>query len=209
MIGHLKDFLRYLSLNRNLSPHTVRAYGSDLRQWLDLTAAAHGVRVSALPPSALNRQAVRAFLAAGHDAGQSRATAARKLAAIRTFLRYLRREGVHDDDAAAQVPTPARDIRMPAHLTESEMGALLDAPLYDMAYAERLLVLLKNRIGLWDVLHRCDRAGALDSNIRNAVSNDFRRVTRVAPGLKRVCFNGKTAGRFEPVFADEIGRAHV
>ena len=82
------------------------------------------------------------------------------------------------------------------------MGALLDAPLYDMAYAERLLVLLKNRIGLWDVLHRCDRAGALDSNIRNAVSNDFRRVTRVAPGLKRVCFNGKTAGRFEPVFAD-------
>lgn len=82
------------------------------------------------------------------------------------------------------------------------MGALLEMPLLEMAYAERLPVLLKHRIGLWDVLHQCERAGALDSNIRNAVKNDFRRVTRIAPNLKRVCFNGKTAGRFEPVFAD-------
>ena len=82
------------------------------------------------------------------------------------------------------------------------MGALLDEPLYDMAYAQRLPLLLKNGIGLWDVLQKCERAGALDSNIRNAVNNDFRKVTRVATGLKRVCFNGKTAGRFAPVFAE-------
>ena len=82
------------------------------------------------------------------------------------------------------------------------MGAMLKEPLYDMAYAERLPVLLKNGIGLWDVLHQCERAGALDSNIRNAVNNDFRRVTRVASGLRRVCFNGKTAGRFEQLFAE-------
>lgn len=82
------------------------------------------------------------------------------------------------------------------------MGVLLDAPLYEMEYAERLPVLLQHRVGLWDVLQKCERAGALDSNIRNAVNNDFHRVTRVARGLKRVCFNGKTAGRFEPVFAE-------
>ena len=40
------------------------------------------------------------------------------------------------------------------------------------------------------------------SAIRNAVNNDFRKVTRAAGNLKRVCFNGKTAGRFEPVFAE-------
>ena len=97
------------------------------------------------------------------------------------------------------------------------MGALLDEPLYEMDYAKRLPVLLKNGIGLWDVLHQCERAGALDSNIRNAVNNDFRKVTRVAKALRRVCFNGKTAGRFAPVFAEagyetlvlQIGRAHV
>lgn len=82
------------------------------------------------------------------------------------------------------------------------MGALLDEPLYDMAYPQRLPVLLQHHIGLWDVLHQCERAGALDSNIRKAVNNDFRRVTRVARELKRVCFNGKTAGRFAAVFAD-------
>jgi hypoxanthine-DNA glycosylase len=82
------------------------------------------------------------------------------------------------------------------------MGAVLDEPLYDMAYTQRLSALLKHGIGLWDVLHQCERAGALDSNIRSAVQNDFRKVTRKASGLKRVCFNGKTAGRFEPVFVD-------
>jgi hypoxanthine-DNA glycosylase len=82
------------------------------------------------------------------------------------------------------------------------LGALLNQPLYEMDYARRLPVLLAHRIGLWDVLRQCERAGALDSNIRNAVNNDFRKVTRVAQGLKRVCFNGKTAGRFAPVFAE-------
>ena len=82
------------------------------------------------------------------------------------------------------------------------MGALLNEPLYEMDYAQRLPILLKHRVGLWDVLHKCERAGALDSNIRNAVDNDFRKVTRVARELKRVCFNGKTAGRFERVFAE-------
>ena len=82
------------------------------------------------------------------------------------------------------------------------MGALLGVPLVEMDYARRLPVLLAHRIGLWDVLHQCERAGALDSNIRNAVNNDFRKVTRVAQGLKRVCFNGKTAGRFAPLFAE-------
>ena len=82
------------------------------------------------------------------------------------------------------------------------MGALLDAPLYDMPYEARLPLLLKNRIALWDVLHQCERAGALDSAIRGAVHNDFATVTGLARGLQRVCFNGKTAGRFAPLFAE-------
>ena len=47
---------------------------------------------------------------------------------MRTFLRYLRREELIDDDPGSLVATPKRDIRMPAHLSEDEMGALLDAP---------------------------------------------------------------------------------
>src|SRR5207249_9684571 len=62
-----------------------------------------------------------------HRRGQTRASAARKLAAARTFLRYLRREGLIDDDPGAMVATPKRDVRMPAHLSEAEMTALIDA----------------------------------------------------------------------------------
>ena len=100
---HLKAFLKFLALNRNASAHTVRAYESDISQFLDHAAAAAGLERDALDRSSLDRVALRAFLAELHRQGQSRATAARKLAAVRTFLRYLRREGAIDDDPGALV----------------------------------------------------------------------------------------------------------
>ena len=128
MTAHLKAFLQHLALNRNLSAHTVRAYDSDLSQFLAHAAAAAGIKVHDLAPAQLDRLALRGFLGDLHKKGLSRATAARKLAAARTFLGYLRREGLIDDDPGAMVATPKRDIRMPAHLSEAEMSTLLDAP---------------------------------------------------------------------------------
>lgn len=123
----LSEFLQFLELNRNRSAHTVRAYGSDLGQFLAHVAAETGVDRSELTPAHLDRAAIRGFLAGLHKQGQSRATAARKLAALRTFLRYLRREGLIDDDPGSLVATPKREVRMPAHLSEEEMDALLGA----------------------------------------------------------------------------------
>jgi integrase/recombinase XerC len=128
MTGHLKEFLQFLRLNRNASAHTVRAYESDLTRFLDHTAAACGVARADLDPSRLDRAAIRSFLADLHKQGQSRATAARKLAAVRTFVRYLRREGLVDGDPGALVATPKRDVRMPAHLSEDDMAKLVEAP---------------------------------------------------------------------------------
>lgn len=128
MTDHLKAFLRYLALNRNVSAHTVRAYESDLHQFLDHLAAIGGVKPREIEPAALDRGAVRSFLAELHAAGLSRATSARKLAAIRTFLRYLRREELVEGDPGSLVATPKREVRMPAHLSEREMTALLETP---------------------------------------------------------------------------------
>lgn len=128
MTEHLRAFLKQLALNRVVSPHTVRAYESDLSQFLFHVAAIGGVKRREIVPAALDRGAVRSFLAEIHAAGQSRATSARKLAAIRTFLRYLRREELIDADPGALVATPKREIRMPAHLSEGEMAALLEMP---------------------------------------------------------------------------------
>ena len=128
MTEHLKAFLQFLRLNRNASVHTVRAYESDLSQFLDHVSTSAGVKRGKLKPRSLDRAALRGFLGELHKQGLSRASAARKLAAARTFLRYLRREGAIDDDPGSLVPTPKRDIRMPAHLSEAEMSALLGAP---------------------------------------------------------------------------------
>ena len=133
----LKAFLQYLALNRNASAHTVRAYDSDLTQFLAHAAGGAGVKVRELVPRQLDRLALRGFLGDLHKQGRSRASAARKLAAVRTFLRYLRREELIDDDPGALVATPKRDIRMPAHLSEDEMTALIDSPGGDTVLARR------------------------------------------------------------------------
>jgi integrase/recombinase XerC len=127
MHEHLKQFLQFLRLNRNASPHTVRAYESDLSQFIAHAAAGAGIKRSELTPAQMDRAAIRRFLGELHARGQTRASAARKLAAARTFLRYLRREGIIEDDPGALVATPKRDIRMPAHLSEQEIVALIAA----------------------------------------------------------------------------------
>ncbi|WP_233828973.1 DNA-deoxyinosine glycosylase [Paraburkholderia sp. ZP32-5] len=80
------------------------------------------------------------------------------------------------------------------------LGAVLDEPaLHELRYEERLACVLTHGIGIWDVLDACHRQGSLDSAIRHAQPNDFASLREHAPVLKKVCFNGKTAGRFAPV----------
>ncbi|MGB7220453.1 MAG: tyrosine recombinase XerC [Vicinamibacterales bacterium] len=137
MTAVLNDFLQFLKLNRNASAHTVRAYGSDLAQFLGCTARAAGVTVIALEPAHLGQQAIRSFLADQHRRGQSRATAARRLAAVRALLRYLRREGLIADDPGALVTTPKQHVRMPAHLSEAEVTSLIAATSSDTPLGRR------------------------------------------------------------------------
>jgi len=188
MIEHLKTFLRFLALNRNLSAHTVRAYESDLTQFIGFAAAQADVKKRDLDPSQLDRAVLRGFLADLHKHGQSRATAARKLAAVRTFFRYLRREAIIDDDPGALVATPKRDIRMPAHLSEAEMTALVDAPAADTALArrDRAILELFYASGL-----RLSEVAGLDMD---NVDIGSKRVRVLGKGSKErlVPFNGST-----------------
>jgi integrase/recombinase XerC len=72
--------------------------------------------------------AIRAFLAELHKQRISATSAARKLSAIRTFVRFLRREDLVDNDPAALVAPPKRPETIPAHLTVAEMNRLLEMP---------------------------------------------------------------------------------
>jgi integrase/recombinase XerC len=128
MKAHLEEFLDHLRLNENASAHTVRAYESDLSQFVAFLSRHLGTRRSELAATAFDHLHIRAFLGDIHKRGNSRSSAARKLAAIRTFGRYLRREGAIDGNPAALVGTPRREQRLPAHLGEAEMTRLLEMP---------------------------------------------------------------------------------
>jgi integrase/recombinase XerC len=124
----LRRFLEYFRLNRNASAMTVEAYDSDLSQFLAFLSTQAGEPVSALQVSSIDHLSIRGFLGDLYRQGQSRATAARKLAAIRSFVRYLRREGVVGDNPASAVSTPKREQRIPMHLDEDEMTRLVETP---------------------------------------------------------------------------------
>ena len=124
----LKEFLAYLRFNRNASAHTVRAYDSDLSQYLIFLGKQRDCWMDDLTPADVQPETVRAFLAEIGRAGEARATMARKISAIRTFGRYLRREGHLDIDPTAQSVAPRRVQTLPVHLTEAEMDTLLAQP---------------------------------------------------------------------------------
>jgi integrase/recombinase XerC len=128
MKDRISEFLEHLLLNENASAHTVRAYESDLSQFVTFVAQHAGRKRIDLQAAELTLLNIRAFLGDLQKRGISRSSAARKLAAIRTFARYLRREGVLDGDPSSLVGTPKREERLPAHLGEAEMTRLLDMP---------------------------------------------------------------------------------
>ena len=128
MRTHLHSFLEYLRLNRNLSPHTVRAYQGDLTQFLGFLERHLDRPAARIEPGEVDHYAVRAFMGELYDRGQARASSARRLAAIRSFGRYLRREQHIDKDPGALVATPKQARKVPARLDMGEVEQLLAVP---------------------------------------------------------------------------------
>ena len=122
---HLKAFLDFLAFNRNVSPHTVRAYESDVTQYLAWVASDRDRRISQLSLTDLDSASVREWVASLNRAGQARSTVARKLSGARAFVDYLQHEGVIATDPTAAAVAPKLDKTIPVHLSEQEMTALL------------------------------------------------------------------------------------
>ncbi len=120
----IRAFLEDLKHRRGLSPNTLCSYESDLIQFQVFLEDELG----SSKPSSVDVLAIRSFLAHLHKEGLARASIARKLAALRTFFRFLQREGAIERNPARLVSTPKLDRKLPARIEESEVGSLLDAP---------------------------------------------------------------------------------
>jgi len=119
------EFLRHLERERNASPHTIRAYGDDLGQF---TVYLEGALGRTPKPEDVDHVLIRGFLAELHRKGLKKISSARKLAGLRTFFRYLCREGRLEKNPARALLSPRLEKRIPAPLDEGQVEALLDVP---------------------------------------------------------------------------------
>lgn len=79
------------------------------------------------------------------------------------------------------------------------IGGVIGVALHERDYSERIACVLEHRIGIWDVIASCERAGSLDSAIRDEVPNDFAALFARCPNIARVALNGGKAGRYRRV----------
>jgi len=122
----LEQFLRYLRGERDASVHTLRNYRMDILQFATLTWGA-----DARPPFAwreTDRYTARRFLAGFQRDGKKATTTNRKLSSLRSFYRFLMREGLSDVNPFTGVPSPKLPKRLPHVLGVVDVGRLLDAP---------------------------------------------------------------------------------
>ncbi|HYE92862.1 MAG TPA: tyrosine recombinase XerC [Terriglobales bacterium] len=113
-------FLRYLAAEKHASPHTLKAYGTDLQQ-LEAFLAEQGIA-----PAAITARHVRAFLVHLHARGLDPASVGCKLAAVRSWLRFLVRRGVLERNPAREVRGPRLPRKQAAFLDVDEAKALVE-----------------------------------------------------------------------------------
>lgn len=121
---HVRAFVDALGYERNASPHTQKAYALDLAQ-LETYLRSAGRSV---PPERLTADDVRGFLGFLHRQQLSRVSMGRKLAAVRSFFRWLCRQGVLARSPATGISSPKVPKRLPVHLSVDGVTALLEAP---------------------------------------------------------------------------------
>ncbi|MFQ5580121.1 MAG: tyrosine recombinase XerC [Nitrospiria bacterium] len=135
----IKDFGRYLSIERNASSHTFRNYLSDLAAFRAYLVRAGKVepgeksepsaKKKAVPaPSQVSELMIRGYLAALHKKGVGKATVARNLAVLRSFFQYLLREGKIAVNPARQLAAPRQEKPLPHFLTADQASRLILLP---------------------------------------------------------------------------------
>jgi integrase/recombinase XerD len=115
-------FLVHLRTERRLSPNTVESYACDMRRFVAFLISAD------VRPDAFTRRHFLSFLSALRDEGLSARSVARRVSAVRSFFRYLVREGVLSASPIADARGPKSGRPLPQYLTLTEVDSLLSAP---------------------------------------------------------------------------------
>ncbi len=179
----VSDFLRHLG-ERNSSPHTIKAYSSDLANF----AAYAGPRAW----KQIDHVAIRGFLAQLYQKGLGKTSVARSLAAVRSLYRWLAREGVVEQNPAKLVATPRLSKKLPRVPTIEEMNSVLDGQMPEVAaFPERDHLML-------ELLYGC---GIRNSELTGINLDDIRRSSEA------ILIRGKGMKERHVPFGDSVKSA--
>ncbi|MEN3003472.1 tyrosine recombinase XerC [Dehalobacterium formicoaceticum] len=124
----VEQFMAYLRMEKHASPHTMEAYGHDLEEFTQFLIQDGSGGAKGVDPTQIDYLTVRRYLAELKKRGLERTTLARKLAALRSFYRYLSREDIIGNNPMLMISTPKKEKKLPQFLYQKEMEALLAAP---------------------------------------------------------------------------------
>jgi integrase/recombinase XerC len=158
MDAAIAEFLRHLALEKNASELTVKSYREDLTQAATFFRDTYQTQ----EPGQLSSRHVRAFTAWLYDKGYAKTTVARRIAAVRSWFRFLCRQGTLTANPADGLRGPRQDKKLPHFLGEKALGQLLEAPPEDSSLGVRdraILEILYSaglRVGELTGLNRAD-----------------------------------------------------
>lgn len=121
----IKLFLNYLRVERNCSDLTIKSYKDDMTHLCEFFLEQFG---QLSEPRKVDVTQLRSYVAYLHECGYARATVARRLACLRSFFRYCKRENIADTNPATPLRTPRAGRKLPHFLTTEEIGKLLSTP---------------------------------------------------------------------------------
>lgn len=126
MDPHVTAFLEHLGGERGLSQHTINAYRNDLDGLTTFVEESYGANRNAVDWNRFDEKDVTRFIQNLDERGYSNATKSRKIASLRSFMRFLREEGITNDLSTRRLKAPRGGKPLPKSLTVDEVENLLD-----------------------------------------------------------------------------------
>ncbi|MDP3786370.1 MAG: tyrosine recombinase XerC [Candidatus Omnitrophota bacterium] len=120
MERYIEKFIRYLEIERNASKHTIINYSIDLNSLKDFAGET--------PVEKIDYVMLRRYLVILKEKNLSKVSVARKIASIRSFFKFLCREGIVKTNPATSLSTPKRDKYLPKFLDEADIVKLIESP---------------------------------------------------------------------------------
>lgn len=123
----IEKYLKYLSVERNASEHTIVSYQNDLSSFLNFTAEVEEIDPENVDVSSITRLSIRLWLGELSEQGMAKSTIARKVAALRSFFKYCFKRGHIEKNPAHLLVVPKKDKSLPKTATVEDIERMMEA----------------------------------------------------------------------------------